>query len=424
MDDWRRHRRVVAPSLNERIMNAVWDESAVQASDMLDEHRQLKDEPEGAQNVVELMKKITINVIGFIGFGVQRPYKETTNIAPPGFQMTFNSAMNVLARWFFLAPAAPESVLEYSMVPKFFKKIGLARQQFQKHLDRIISEERHASTTHNTILATLVRLSDASREEVDQKQSKTALYFTDPEVSGTLYAFTLAGFETTANTLTFCLLRFVLEPEWQDWIAENIDEVQKSHPNLDYASSFPLLTRLRAVMVRDSPCTLQAADTDEQQFETMRLNTPVSHMVRETKAEQTLRGISIPKGTLMKVVGPVVHVSPSIWGKDSLTFRPSRWCTGGEAPSETLFEPPKGTFIPWSSGPRQCPGIKMAQVEFVSVLAAIFSKWRVEIKKKPGETEKAARERIAYVLSDTTHSVALQLSNPDQAVLHWVPRSR
>lgn len=69
----------------------------------------------------------------------------------------------------------------------------------------------------------------------------------------------------------------------------------------------------------------------------------------------------------------LVHMDPNIW-PDPLAFRPSRWLDeNGE-----LIRPPKGHSVPWSAGPRICRCMKMAQVEFVSILRAIVSDWTIE----------------------------------------------
>ena len=47
----------------------------------------------------------------------------------------------------------------------------------------------------------------------------------------------------------------------------------------------------------------------------------------------------------------------------------------------------------FSEGARACLGKKFAQVEFVAVIAAIFSKFRVELECDHGETVAAAKKR-------------------------------
>jgi cytochrome P450 len=75
----------------------------------------------------------------------------------------------------------------------------------------------------------------------------------DDEIAGNLYQFTLAGFDTTANTLAYAVTMLAAHPKWQDWIIEEITEVQDSlgGSNAGYAEIFPRLKRCLALMVRD-----------------------------------------------------------------------------------------------------------------------------------------------------------------------------
>jgi cytochrome P450 len=113
-----------------------------------------------------------------------------------------------------------------------------------------------------------------------------------------------------------------------------------------------------------------------------------------------------------------IHVSPKIWGPDVLEFRPSRWIKE----DGTMYEPSAVEFLPFSTGPRSCPGMKMAQVEFVAVIQAMFSKWKVEVAQKAGETKDAARERLAEIVADSSPKLTLQVNRPQDVALRWTKR--
>jgi len=150
----------------------------------------------------------------------------------------------------------------------------------------------------------------------------------------------------------------------------------------------------------------------------------VSHVARYThQLPQSIGDVHFPPEALVQVSLQVIHTTPKIWGKDSLTFRPSRWATAGGRPNcETLIEPARGEFIPWSSGPRFCPGVKMAQVEFVAVIRAIFSQWKVEVMERKGESQEDARKRLARTVADSSPKLTMQMVRPQDAVLRWVKR--
>jgi cytochrome P450 len=110
------------------------------------------------------------------------------------------------------------------------------------------------------------------------------------------------------------------------------------------------------------------------------------------------------------------------WGLDSRLYRPSRWITTDKSGNQEIITPARGTFLPWSSGPRVCPGRKMAEVEFVSILATLFRKCRIEPVLESGETMKQAGERLWAVLRDCEAKLVLEMNHPEKARLRWKRR--
>ena len=161
----------------------------------------------------------------------------------------------------------------------------------------------------------------------------------------------------------------------------------------------------------------------------MRLYTPVQHISRQTVGPQTLTTSTgthtLPPGAEVFISGSSLHVSPAVWGADPLTFRPTRFLSSattssGKEQGETLREPPKGAFVPWSAGPRVCPGMKMSQVEFVAVLATACRSFRIEPATTGGESEAAAKTRLEALVADSQPIVTLQMKRPREVRLRWV----
>lgn len=112
----------------------------------------------------------------------------------------------------------------------------------------------------------------------------------------------------------------------------------------------------------------------------------------------------------------VIHVDVDIWGDDADRFKPSRWIDS----TGQIVTPPRGTFLPWSAGPRVCPGMKMAQVEFVATFATLFRSARCEILRKGEETELQAKKRLEDLMADSLLRLTLQMKNPDEVKLRWI----
>lgn len=110
-----------------------------------------------------------------------------------------------------------------------------------------------------------------------------------------------------------------------------------------------------------------------------------------------------------------MHYDPDIWGPDVAQFKPSRWIDD----SGNLITMPKGTFLPWSGGPRICPGMKMAQVEFVATFATLFRSARCEPLRDNGETDKEVRKRFEDLMADSVPKLTLQVRDLKAAKLMW-----
>jgi cytochrome P450 len=79
-----------------------------------------------------------------------------------------------------------------------------------------------------------------------------------------------------------------------------------------------------------------------------------------------------------------------------------------------------GAYIPFGEGNRSCPGKKLAQVEHVAVMVAMFREHRVRVARREGESEEAAKGRAVGSLEDTGMRLLLQMLNPEKTPLEWV----
>ncbi len=114
-----------------------------------------------------------------------------------------------------------------------------------------------------------------------------------------------------------------------------------------------------------------------------------------------------------------LHTDQSVW-EDALQFLPTRWLAPGSTlGAGQLVTPPRGSFSPWSGGPRVCPGMKMSQVEFVTVMSTLFRKCTIEPVVQPGESLTSARERLLALTEDSQQRLTLQMTQPEEVNLKW-----
>lgn len=407
-DSWSRQRRVVASTINEKISKATFEESLKQTDGLIDEviDGKLKGETNG---MFDMMKKIAINVLSSTSMGTSVEWNEKMNGEPkPGYKLTYIEAVKVVIEAVAGPIILPRWFLEYypSSLPgyKFMHDLGHAIDEFPVHTTELLEQERERSAageSRNSIMSQLLAASAA--------ESKGA-QLSEEEQIGNLFIFTAAGFDTTANTLAFSLVLLARCPHWQDWLYEEVREIvpEDKMAELNYVTAFPKASRVLACML-----------------ETLRLFPPLTHISRQTNFEQTIKTSTgtffFPAKSTVYINIPALHLEPAVWRNINLArgedpseddenhFRPSRWMVTSEDGTQSIFSPPRGTYCPWSGGPRICPGQKMAQVEFTAIFLKLFSKYRVEAVPRQSESREDVEKRLEEKLTDAGPVLVLQM---------------
>lgn len=131
----------------------------------------------------------------------------------------------------------------------------------------------------------------------------------------------------------------------------------------------------------------------------------------------------VPPHTTITLNFAGLHTHPKYWSPDPLQFRPSRWFIPDEKQGTGMrsFEPATGSFMPWNTGPRVCPGRKFSQVEFVRLIYGLFAGGtRVHLVQESGESLSGARERAMRIVDEAKVEVTLKMSDAGRIGLRWV----
>ncbi|KAK6417606.1 hypothetical protein LTR95_017306 [Oleoguttula sp. CCFEE 5521] len=424
-------RKIITSVINERVSKVIFGESLKHTSGMMGE---VFDKTDGnaaeSTEVFNMMKKITINVLAGGAMGQDVTWDSDKDDKPrPGYKMTYMQSCKTVIE----AVAGPVILPIWflkgypSFLPghKYISELGVAVEEFPahtKHFLQMESEraERESGQTRSNIASQLLR---ANRGD---DKSNTSL--TDEELMGNLFVVSAAGFDTTANTLSYALALLCRYPEVQDWMFEEVDELLSDDmgDDLDYVAIFPRVVRIMAVML-----------------ETLRLFVPVVHLAKETSGPQIIETsagtLRAPASCTMYVDVVGLHLIPETWRDLNLSeaeaeakkstntdsdvladehiFRPTRWVnpTGSAQP---LYQPPRGCYMPWSGGPRICPGQKMAQVEFTAIFLGLFRRHRIEAVPLQidgnEETLPERNARLDAIMKDSVSLLTLQM----QGVYH------
>lgn len=166
----------------------------------------------------------------------------------------------------------------------------------------------------------------------------------------------MAGHETTANTLAWAWFLLSQAP-WAE--AAVLAEVAALGGRPATNADMGRLPYTRAVIQ-----------------ETLRLYPPIPFQARQAKADDTVRRRRVPSGSLVILVPWLLHRHRDLWERPD-EFVPERWLEGGSG------LPSRYAYVPFSIGPRICPGASFATVEAVICLATLIG--RVRLRLPEGE---------------------------------------
>ncbi|KAK5936727.1 hypothetical protein PMZ80_010990 [Knufia obscura] len=256
-----------------------------------------------------------------------------------------------------------------TFLPSTIREVLETKEDYQRYMAEFAEELQYnddKTKSATNLITTIIQSNDKAREDKLVATGRR-MYLTDHELYANLFILNMAGFETTATTLGFTIPYLAAYPAVQRWLVEEIDSVTKERNSNLYDEVFPQLTRMMAVM-----------------YETLRLRGALQHSFKVNPENQTLelsdRELVIPGNTYFGVNAASLSRDPQYWGPDSEAWRPSRWIEqDSDTGKESLKDAPEGTiFVPWTVGPRVCPGKKFSQVEFTGTILTILSRHRLE----------------------------------------------
>lgn len=201
--DRQRQRRILAPIFNEQISESVWTESCRQARTMLD---YLEKHPGG--EVLDGLHNVAINIIGHAGYGQSKdwspePYKLATNIQKE--ELSYFNAIGLTTIMLLEAAFLPPKFLKLPIMSPALQLLGKAMEELPQISKDLLDSERQSAKQgarpRSNLLSMLVQLSDEGK-----RGDNSGLFLTEDEIRGNLFAFSAAGFDTTANTMGYAVM--------------------------------------------------------------------------------------------------------------------------------------------------------------------------------------------------------------------------
>lgn len=352
----KRTRRIAAPAFHRQRINAYAEEMVATAS------RTRATWHDGEEiDIAATMMHLSLEIVARTLFATEvdadvRAINEQTNI--------------IMGIYNYLIAFPNAEAMLHLPIPGLMR-FRKARAKLDRVVNRIIAERKagaDAATDRGDLLSMLLLARD---------QDGSAL--SDEQLRDEVLTIFLAGYETTANALSWTWYLLGSNPEAQERMAEELQQVLGGRlPTLeDYG---------------------QLKYTNMVFAEAMRLYPPAWAMGRMSTVPIEIGPYRLPPRTHWFFSQYVLQRDARFY-PDPLKFEPLRHTEEEKAKRD------KFTYFPFGGGARQCIGEGFAWLEGVMVLATLAQRWRVDLV--PGQkvdVEEKITLRPRYPIRVTLHA--------------------
>ncbi|KAB1263707.1 Cytochrome P450 3A12 [Camelus dromedarius] len=181
----------------------------------------------------------------------------------------------------------------------------------------------------------------------NSKEIDTHKALSDLELVAQSIIFIFAGYETTSNSLSFIMYELAMHPDVQQQLQEEIDATfpNKAPPTYD--------------------ALVQMEYLDMVVNEILRLFSIAGRLERACKKDVEIKGVFIPKGTVVMVPVFALHRDPELWPEPE-EFRPERF----NKKNQDSINP--YTYLPFGTGPRNCIGMRFAMMNMKLAIVRVL----------------------------------------------------
>lgn len=250
------------------------------------------------------------------------------------------------------------------MIGKEKKALQLA-QNVRTIMQDIISKRRQGTAQKDDLLDLLL---NSSYED-------NGAYMTDEQVLNEAIILFVAGHETTANTLAWCLYALRQHPDIKERLVDSFD--------LDGPNTMDSLMK--------PSYSAQVLD------ETMRMYPAAWILDRVALEDDEVDGLEIKKGDLIGLFVYGTHRDEVLWN-EPLTFDPDRFHPNHKKDRH------KFAYYPFGGGPRMCIGYHFAGMEMRMALSEFFKRFDL-----PAPSEKNI-ESLPLITLKPEENIMMKLS--------------
>lgn len=333
-DEWRATRQKFTPAFSPGKLRAMFP-LLLQCTEKLQDtvHEMLTTQEE--INTYDLMTRFPLQFVGSCGFGVEL---NALNAEYSTFVSLAKSIFNKSKLQVFLIVLA-------ELLPAQLIRPKIVKQELEDiiyTMTRSIREQRNYKPSGRNDLMDIILRMENDAQELEASDDKGDLQINVDFAAAQLFSLLIAGFDTTATSISFTLHQLAFHPEIQEKIQHEIDDVMSKYDNKLTYEGIGEMSQL-----------------DTAWKESMRLFSPFGGITRICAKSYIIPGtdVTIDPGVKLILPSQAFHMDPKYF-ENPHEFRPERFASGAEVMTSQVYSV-------FGDGPRKCLGMIIVSLLFL-----------------------------------------------------------
>jgi len=287
------------------------------------------------------MLKVTADVIGMFAFGYDLGGRKVDNPEDAPLFHAFEIVLDTFTQRGIdiTRDISFKLGLPTEFNKTFHKQMKILDDAVEKMIEKRLSEI-DKGIEKNDLLNQLLSKDDNGAFQLSMK-----------DVTDNVKTFLFAGHDTTASSIAWTIYLVTKNSNVYQSLMDEIDEYLEDQSPFLY-DTLEKMNYLNAVVK-----------------ESLRLY-PSAAFSRRFTCQTEVAGHTFPAGMEIMFIPQLIHLSDKYW-KNPLEFRPERWLKGEV---ENINQ---AAYLPFSSGPRNCVGSKLALLEIRVIICRLLQEFKL-----------------------------------------------